>query len=282
MSSFSAKGSPTWTDGPLATGPGRRTSRWRGRTPRRCRRGPSRSRRGRRGCPGRRAEAWVSIRSSSRPIAMTLTSGLPWYVGSKTSSPPTVGRRRSCHSRRRRARRRRRGGASGRRRVAEAQRVEDRDRAGAHREDVAQDAADAGRGALVRLHGRRVVVALDLERDREPVADRDHAGLLPGPATTSLPVVGSVRSSGRELLYEQCSLHMTLNIASSRPFGSRAELVVDRVQLDVGEAERPVERAPPRARLGGGGHRARPRPASRTGHCAGRRSTPRRSRRASG
>ena len=36
-------------------------------------------------------------------------------------------------------------------RVAEAQRVEDRDRPGAHREDVAQDAADAGRGALVRL-----------------------------------------------------------------------------------------------------------------------------------
>src|SRR3954465_7703738 len=43
----------------------------------------------------------------------------------------------------------------------------------------------------------------------------------PGPATTpsaALPV-GSVRRSGFELLYEQCSLHMTLNIASSRSFG---------------------------------------------------------------
>ena len=64
------------------------------------------------------------------------------------------------------------------RRVAEAERVEHRDRAGAHREDVAQDPADAGRGALVGLDRGRVVVALDLERDREAVADRDHARLL--------------------------------------------------------------------------------------------------------
>ena len=64
------------------------------------------------------------------------------------------------------------------RRIAEAQRVEHRDRARAHREDVAQDPADAGRGALVRLHRGRVVVALDLERDRQAVADRDHARLL--------------------------------------------------------------------------------------------------------
>ena len=66
-------------------------------------------------------------------------------------------------------------------RVAEAERVEDRDRPGAHREHVAQDPADAGRGALVRLDRGRVVVGLDLERDREPVADRDHARLLPHP-----------------------------------------------------------------------------------------------------
>ena len=63
-------------------------------------------------------------------------------------------------------------------RVAEAERVEDGDRAGAHGEDVAQDAADAGRGALVRLHRGGVVVALDLERDRQPVADADDAGVV--------------------------------------------------------------------------------------------------------
>ena len=66
-------------------------------------------------------------------------------------------------------------------RVAEPQGVEDRDRPGAHREHVAQDPADAGRRALVRLDRGRVVVGLDLERDREPVADRDHARLLPHP-----------------------------------------------------------------------------------------------------
>ncbi len=63
-------------------------------------------------------------------------------------------------------------------RVAEPEGVEDGDRPGAHREDVAEDAADAGRRALVRLDGARVVVRLDLERDRQPVADRDDAGVL--------------------------------------------------------------------------------------------------------
>ena len=61
---------------------------------------------------------------------------------------------------------------------AEPQRVHHRDRPGAHGQDVADDAADAGRGALVRLDVRRVVVALDLERDGVPLADVDHAGVL--------------------------------------------------------------------------------------------------------
>ncbi len=65
-------------------------------------------------------------------------------------------------------------------RRAEAQAVEQRDRPGAHRRDVAQDAADAGGGALERLDRRRVVVALDLERDREAVAEVEHAGVLAG------------------------------------------------------------------------------------------------------
>ena len=61
---------------------------------------------------------------------------------------------------------------------AEAQRVHQRDRPRAHREDVADDAADAGGRALVGLDRRRVVVALDAHRDREPVADVDHARAL--------------------------------------------------------------------------------------------------------
>ena len=62
--------------------------------------------------------------------------------------------------------------------LAEAQRVEHRDRARAEREHVAQDPADAGRGALERLDGARVVVRLDLERNRPAVADRDRARVL--------------------------------------------------------------------------------------------------------
>ena len=63
---------------------------------------------------------------------------------------------------------------------AEAQPVEQRDRSRAHRRDVAQDPADAGRGALERLHRGGVVVALDLEGDGEPVAEVEHAGVLAG------------------------------------------------------------------------------------------------------
>ena len=63
-------------------------------------------------------------------------------------------------------------------RPAEAQRVEVRDRPRAHREHVAQDAADAGRRALIRLDEARMVVALHLEHGGEPVADVDHARVL--------------------------------------------------------------------------------------------------------
>ena len=60
----------------------------------------------------------------------------------------------------------------------EAQRIEERDRSRAHREDVAQDAADAGRSALVRLDRARMIVRLDLEHARQAVADVHRAGVL--------------------------------------------------------------------------------------------------------
>ena len=60
----------------------------------------------------------------------------------------------------------------------EAQRVDDGDRAGAHRDDVADDAADAGGRALVGLDVGGVVVRLDLEGDRVALADVDDAGVL--------------------------------------------------------------------------------------------------------
>ena len=64
---------------------------------------------------------------------------------------------------------------------SEPQRVHRGDGPGAHREDVAEDAADAGGRALVGLDGRRVVVALDADGGGDAVADVDDAGALAGP-----------------------------------------------------------------------------------------------------
>ena len=60
----------------------------------------------------------------------------------------------------------------------EAQRIEQKLRPRAHRENVANDSADAGGRALKRLDRARVIVAFDLERDRPAVADIDDAGIF--------------------------------------------------------------------------------------------------------
>ena len=87
--------------------------------------------------------------------------------------------RGSCRTRRRRRRRRAaRARCPARVERAEAQAVHHRDRPRAHGQDVADDAADAGRRALVRLDVGRMVVRLDLERDRPAVADVDDTGVL--------------------------------------------------------------------------------------------------------
>src|SRR5687767_3230919 len=65
-------------------------------------------------------------------------------------------------------------------RVAEAERVHQRDRATAHGEDVSQDATHPGRGALKRLDGARVVVGLNLHDRGQPIADVHGAGVLAG------------------------------------------------------------------------------------------------------
>ncbi len=67
------------------------------------------------------------------------------------------------------------------RRRAEGERVEAGDRPRAHGEDVAQDATNPGRGALIGLDIARVVVALHLEHDGEPITDIDDAGVLAWP-----------------------------------------------------------------------------------------------------
>src|SRR5215208_1655570 len=75
--------------------------------------------------------------------------------------------------------------------AAEAERVEHRDRARAHRKDVAQDSADTRCRALVRLHGRWMVVRFDLEGNGETVPNRNDARVF----ARSLEHVG--RSRGK-------------------------------------------------------------------------------------
>ena len=79
---------------------------------------------------------------------------------------------------------------------AESQRIEQRNRTRAHREDVTEDAADTGRRALVRLDRAGVVVRLDLEHACESVADVDGAGVLARSLEHARALVGSVPSSG--------------------------------------------------------------------------------------
>ena len=61
---------------------------------------------------------------------------------------------------------------------AEEQRVHDGQRARTHREDVAEDPADTGGGSLVRLDGGGMVVALNPDRHRDPIASVDDTGIL--------------------------------------------------------------------------------------------------------
>ena len=62
----------------------------------------------------------------------------------------------------------------------ETQRIHQRDRSGAHGEDVAQDAANARGRPLIGLNGRRMVVALDTNGGGDAVAHIDHTGVLAG------------------------------------------------------------------------------------------------------
>ena len=126
--------------------------------------------------------------------------------------------------------------------LAEAQRVEHRDRPRADGEDVAQDAADAGGRALERLDRARVVVRLDLERHREAVADVDRAGVL-------ARAHQHVRALGGQLAQQ---LLRVLVGAVLRPHQREhrqlervrlaAELLDDQLVLGVGEAELAVRR----------------------------------------
>ena len=81
-----------------------------------------------------------------------------------------------------------------------------------------------------------------LKATASPSPMRTTPALSPGPAIMPLPRVGRVLRSGLELLYEQCSLHITLNMASSTWLGSRPSFSRITVELVVGDAELAVQR----------------------------------------
>ena len=136
--------------------------------------------------------------------------------------------------------------------LAEAQAVEQRDRPRAHRDDVAQDPADAGRGALERLDRRRMVVRLDLERDRDAVAEVDHAGVLARPLEHALAARRQPAQERRGVLVAAVLRPEEREDRQLEVVRRPAEQLPDTVELPVGETERTVKRL-----VGHGSQRAR-------------------------
>ena len=124
-------------------------------------------------------------------------------------------------------------------RLAEAQRVEHGDGPGADREDVAQDPADAGGGALERLDGARVVVGLDLECAHQAGAHVHRAGVLARPHHDVL-ALGRQRAQQLlgvlvgAVLAPQQRVHRELDLVGRASPLLRADQLV----LALGEAER--------------------------------------------
>ena len=127
-------------------------------------------------------------------------------------------------------------------RLGEAEPVEQRDRSGAHRDDVPEDAADAGRGALERLDRGGMVVALDLEGDRELLPEVEDAGVLPRPLEHAL-------ARAREALEEERGVLVAAVLRPEEREDRELEVVrvaaeqgADALVLPVGQAEGAMER----------------------------------------
>ena len=124
---------------------------------------------------------------------------------------------------------------------AEAEPVEQRHRPGAHRDDVAQDPADARGCALERLDRRGVVVALDLERDGEAIAEVEHAGVLARALQHAVARARQAPQQRRRVLVAAVLRPEQREDGELEVVGLAAEQVDDTVELRVGEAERTVD-----------------------------------------
>ena len=179
MSTFSANGSPTWTRGAWSGRPSSKVSRRQHGRRRRCRRRRSWRRSRITLLPTPEALAQVDVLVPHDADAQRVDERVALVAVVEDDLAADVGQAEAVavaadagDDARQHAL------GVGVVEVAEPQRVHDRDRAGAHRHDVADDAADAGGRTLVGLDVGRVVVRLDLEGHRPAVADVDDAGVL--------------------------------------------------------------------------------------------------------
>ena len=126
--------------------------------------------------------------------------------------------------------------------LAEAQPVEQGNRARSHRDDVAQDPSHACRRTLERLDRGGVVVALDLERHREPVAEIQDPRVLARPLENTLSLT-------RQALQKECRVLVAAMLRPEEREDGELEVVrvsseqrLDAIVLLVREAERAMER----------------------------------------
>src|SRR5262249_44201270 len=104
-------------------------------------------------------------------------------------------------------------------------------------EAAGEDPADAGRSALERFDRARVVVGLDLERDSDPVAEIDGAGVLAGPHHDPLalgrqPPQQLARVLVGTVLGPEQAEHRQLDVIRLPP-----QLLDDELVLGVGQAK---------------------------------------------
>ena len=173
--------------------------------------------------PGAAARADAAPRAARRRH-ITLTSGLPRVAsGRRPARRRPSARRRSCRSRRRRGRRRRTRWRVRRRRVSRT---------------CSASSSAIGRAPMVKMSRRMPPTPVAapwygstalgwlcdsiLKATARPSPMLDDARVLARAGEhVAAGAWAGVRSQRRELLYEQCSLHMTLNMASSRSLGAR-------------------------------------------------------------
>ena len=128
--------------------------------------------------------------------------------------------------------------------LAEAQRVEHRDRPSPEGEDVAEDPADPGRRPLERLDRARVVVGLDLEGDRVAGADVHRPGVLARSHHHPLALGGQAPQQPARVLVgavlgpEQRE-HRQLDAVGLAP-----DQLADAAELRIGEPQLAVSRRP--------------------------------------